>query len=107
MYAVGCTLYYMMTGIYIYLFSYFYFIYRNIIIIFNIGYLLGKHPFINSSGLVNVRKQIEGKYEKVEEGKYSSGLITLMEKMLDVVGYHILYLFLFFQNYLFYFIFLL
>jgi hypothetical protein len=35
---------------------------------------------------VNTRKQLEGKYEKVDAGRYSSVLIKLMmERMMSVV----------------------
>jgi hypothetical protein len=46
---------------------------------------LGKHPFLNKSGMVNHKKQLGGEYEKVKEGRYSSALISLMERMIHVV----------------------
>jgi hypothetical protein len=46
---------------------------------------LGKHPFLNKNGIVNHKKQVNGEYEKVKEGRYSSALVTLMERMMDVV----------------------
>jgi hypothetical protein len=46
---------------------------------------VGKHPFLNENGMVNHRKQVSGDYEKVKEGRYSSALINLMERMIDVV----------------------
>jgi hypothetical protein len=47
--------------------------------------LIGKHPFLNPNGTVNWKKQLEGKYEKIETGKYSKELIKLMDKMMSVV----------------------
>jgi hypothetical protein len=47
--------------------------------------ILGKHPFLNKSGMVNHRKQLGGEYEKVMEGRYSSALIGLMERIIHVV----------------------
>jgi hypothetical protein len=35
--------------------------------------------------LVNWRKQLEGKYEEIEAGRYSSELIKLMGRMMSVV----------------------
>jgi hypothetical protein len=46
---------------------------------------LGKHPFLNEIGTINYRKILNGEYEKIKEGRYSSGLINLMERMMDVV----------------------
>jgi hypothetical protein len=46
---------------------------------------IGTHPFINADGLGNITNQIKGKYEKIEAGRYSSGLIELMERMMSVV----------------------
>jgi hypothetical protein len=46
---------------------------------------LGKHPFLNKNGTVNYKKQGNGEYEKVKEGRYSSALVSLMERMIDVV----------------------
>jgi hypothetical protein len=46
---------------------------------------VGKHPFLNANGTVNHKKQGMGEYEKVKEGKYSSALVSLMERMMDVV----------------------
>jgi hypothetical protein len=43
------------------------------------------HPFLNKNGTINHRKQVNGEYEKVKEGKYSSALIDLMERMMHVV----------------------
>jgi hypothetical protein len=52
-----------------------------------INYILfvGKHPFLNINGTVNHRKQVNGEYEKVKEGRYSSAFINLMERMMDAV----------------------
>jgi hypothetical protein len=47
--------------------------------------LIGKHPFLNANGTVNHKKQGSGEYEKVKEGRYSSALVMLMERMMDVV----------------------
>jgi hypothetical protein len=49
-----------------------------------------KHPFLNANGTLNSRKQLEGSYEKVGRGKYSDGLIVLMEGMINVVRIHII-----------------
>jgi hypothetical protein len=46
---------------------------------------VGKHPFLNENGTVNHKKQVNGEYEKVKEGRFSSALVNLMEKMMDVV----------------------
>jgi hypothetical protein len=46
---------------------------------------LGKRPFLNKKGIVSYKKQVTGEYEKVKEGRYSSALINLMERMMDVV----------------------
>jgi hypothetical protein len=46
---------------------------------------LGKHPFLNKNGMVNHKKQANGEYEKIKEGRYGSGLVNLMERMMDVV----------------------
>jgi hypothetical protein len=35
--------------------------------------------------MVNNRKILNGEYEKVKEGRYSSALVSLMERMMDVV----------------------
>jgi hypothetical protein len=35
--------------------------------------------------MVNYKKQVTGEYEKVKEGRYSSGLIGLMERMVHVM----------------------
>jgi hypothetical protein len=35
--------------------------------------------------MINHRKQVNGEFEKVKEGKYSSALVNLMERMMDVV----------------------
>jgi hypothetical protein len=35
--------------------------------------------------MINFKRQVNGEYEKVEKGRYSSGLIKLMEKMMNVV----------------------
>jgi hypothetical protein len=40
---------------------------------------------LNKIGLVNQKKQVFGEYEKVKEGRYSSALVNLMERMMDVV----------------------
>jgi hypothetical protein len=48
-------------------------------------FCVGKHPFLNENGIINNRKILNGEYEKVKEGKYSSALINLMERMIDVV----------------------
>jgi hypothetical protein len=40
---------------------------------------------LNSNGTVSSRRQGKGEYEKVKEGRYSSALINLMERMIDVV----------------------
>jgi hypothetical protein len=39
------------------------------------------------NGTVKHRKQVNGEYEKVKEGRYSSGLIDLMERMMDSTPY--------------------
>jgi hypothetical protein len=64
---------------YIYIFSS-----KQLILIFLI-LNLGKHPFLNKNGMVNHRKQINGEYEKVKEERYSTELINLMERMMNVV----------------------
>jgi hypothetical protein len=46
---------------------------------------VGKHPFLNANGTVNHMKQGKGEYEKVKEGRCSSALVRLMERMMDVV----------------------
>jgi hypothetical protein len=46
---------------------------------------IGKHPFLNANGMVNSRRQGSGQYEKVKEGRYSSALVNLIERMMDVV----------------------
>jgi hypothetical protein len=46
---------------------------------------VGKHPFLNANGTVNHGRQGKGEYEKVKRGKYSSRLVNLMERMMDVV----------------------
>jgi hypothetical protein len=47
---------------------------------------LGKHPFLNTSGSLRRIKHQKGEYEKIrEEEGYSSALINLMERMMDVV----------------------
>jgi hypothetical protein len=46
---------------------------------------LGKHPFLNKKGMVNHKKQVTGEYEKVKERRYSSALVSLMERMMHVV----------------------
>jgi hypothetical protein len=46
---------------------------------------VGKHPFLNANGRVNHKRQVKGEYEKVKEGRYSSALVNLMERMMDVV----------------------
>jgi hypothetical protein len=46
---------------------------------------IGKHPFLNANGTVNSRRQVKGEYEKVKEGRYSSALVNLMERMMNVV----------------------
>jgi hypothetical protein len=35
--------------------------------------------------MVNHKRLVNGEYEKVKEGRYSSALISLMERMMDVV----------------------
>jgi hypothetical protein len=50
-------------------------------LIFNVG----KHPFLNANGMVNNKKQGSGEYEKVKKGRYSSALVNLMERMMNVV----------------------
>jgi hypothetical protein len=40
---------------------------------------------MNKNGMVNYKKQVNGEYEKVKEGRYSSALISLMERMMHVV----------------------
>jgi hypothetical protein len=35
--------------------------------------------------MVNHKKQMSGEYEKVKEGRYSSALVSLMERMINVV----------------------
>jgi hypothetical protein len=46
---------------------------------------LGKHPFLSKNGVINHKKLANGEYEKIKEGKYSSTLVNLMERMIDVV----------------------
>jgi hypothetical protein len=46
---------------------------------------VGKHPFLNANKTVNHKKQGSGGYEKVKEGRYSSALVNLMERIMDVV----------------------
>jgi hypothetical protein len=46
---------------------------------------VGKHPFLNPNGTMNYKKQGNGQYEKDMEGKYSSELVELMERMMHVV----------------------
>jgi hypothetical protein len=46
---------------------------------------LGKHPFLSKNGMVNHKKLVSGEYEKVKEEKYSSALVSLMERMMDAV----------------------
>jgi hypothetical protein len=46
---------------------------------------VGKHPFLNADGTMNRKRQENGEYEKVKEGRYSSALVNLMEKMMDAV----------------------
>jgi hypothetical protein len=46
---------------------------------------IGKHPFLNANGTVNHGRQGKGQYEKIKEGRYSSALVDLMERMMDVV----------------------
>jgi hypothetical protein len=47
---------------------------------------VGKHPFLNTTGSLRRLKREKGEYEKVgEEKRYSSALINLMERMIDVV----------------------
>jgi hypothetical protein len=40
---------------------------------------------LNKKGGINQKKQMNGEYEKVKEGIYSSDLIILMERMIDLV----------------------
>jgi hypothetical protein len=40
---------------------------------------------LNENGTINIKRILNGEYEKVEKGKYSSALINLMERMVDVV----------------------
>jgi hypothetical protein len=40
-----------------------------------------KHPFLDANGRVNDRKMLNGEYEKIEEGRYSSTLVNLMERI--------------------------
>jgi hypothetical protein len=47
--------------------------------------LVGKHPFQNTNKAFDMKKQLEGKYEKVETGKFSDELIKLMERMMNTV----------------------
>jgi hypothetical protein len=35
--------------------------------------------------MVNDKKQGNGEYEKVKEGRYNSALVSLMERMMDVM----------------------
>jgi hypothetical protein len=46
---------------------------------------LGKHPFLNENGIINYRKILSGEYEKIKEGRYSSALVNLMERMIEFV----------------------
>jgi hypothetical protein len=49
-------------------------------------FFVGKHPFINEkNNSVNDGRRLKGEYEKVKEGRYSSALVNLMERMMDVV----------------------
>jgi hypothetical protein len=43
--------------------------------------------------MVNHKKQLGGEYEKIKEGRYSSALVNLMERMMDVVCRNIICLF--------------
>jgi hypothetical protein len=36
---------------------------------------------LNENKTVNHRKQVNGEYEKIKEGRYSSGLVNLMERI--------------------------
>lgn len=56
-YGLGCIVYYMM---------------------------MGKHPFMNTNGSFNTRKQVIGEYEKIKTGKYGVGLINLVDRMMNV-----------------------
>jgi hypothetical protein len=40
---------------------------------------------------MNYKKQVSGEYEKVKERKYSAALIDLMERMMDVVCWDIIF----------------
>jgi hypothetical protein len=40
---------------------------------------------LNENGTINNRRILGVEYEKVKEGRYSSALINLMERMMDVV----------------------
>jgi hypothetical protein len=57
----------------------------SVIYIYILIFNLGKHPFLNKKGMVNHKKQVIGEYDKVKEGRYSSALIYLMERMMHVV----------------------
>jgi hypothetical protein len=46
---------------------------------------LGKYPFLSKNGMVNHKRLVKGEYEKVKEGRYSSTLVKLMERMIHVV----------------------
>jgi hypothetical protein len=46
---------------------------------------IGKHPFLNANETVNYKRQGSGEYKKVKEGRYSSALVNLMERMMNVV----------------------
>jgi hypothetical protein len=61
----------------------------NIYLIFSFLYV-GEHPFLNLNGTINYKNQVGGEYKKVKEGRYSSTLIDLMERMMDVVCWDIL-----------------
>jgi hypothetical protein len=49
--------------------------------LFLIRYLL----VLNKNGTVNIKRIVNGEYEKVKEGNYSLALIDLLERMMDVV----------------------
>jgi hypothetical protein len=40
---------------------------------------------MSKNGMVNNKRLVNGEYEKVKEGRYSSALVSLMEKMMHVV----------------------
>jgi hypothetical protein len=48
-------------------------------------FFVGKHPFLNKNNTMNDGKRLKGEYEKVKEGRYSSALVDLMERMMNVV----------------------